>query len=50
MFHIRFYNGGPFSKHSFSDGDSRFRLVDASYTTLSLVVSTPSLKTVLGGR
>ena len=50
MFHRRFCNGGPFSKHSFSDDDSLLDLADASYTTLNLVVSALSQKTGLCGR
>ena len=43
----RFCNGGPFSKHAFSDCNSRLDLEDASYATLNLVVSIPSLTAVV---
>ena len=47
MFQRKFSNGGHFSKHSFSDGDSRLGLADASHDALNSALSAPSLKTSL---
>ena len=51
MFHRRFCNGAPFSKHLFSDGGSQYRRRIVHYScTTNLVVSAPSLKNGLCGR
>ena len=47
MFPMIICNGGPYSRYSFSDSDSRLDLSDASKTTFNLVFSAPFLKTGL---